>query len=80
MSTSKVWLRRLSARDFRNFEKLDLAIPESGLAIIGENGQGKTNLLESIYYLQVLRSVRGARENLVAIARTLPHALALLNE
>ncbi|HZJ01511.1 MAG TPA: DNA replication and repair protein RecF [Gemmatimonadaceae bacterium] len=62
MSTSKVWLRRLSARDFRNFEKLDLDIPESGLAIIGENGQGKTNLLESIYYLQVLRSVRGARD------------------
>ncbi len=62
MSTSKVWLRRLSARDFRNFAKLDLEIPESGLAIIGENGQGKTNLLESIYYLQVLRSVRGARD------------------
>src|SRR4029078_12822537 len=62
VSTSKVWLRRLSARDFRNFEKLDLAIPESGLAIIREKGQGKTNLLEAIYYMQVLRSVRGARD------------------
>lgn len=62
MSEAQVWLRRLSARDFRNFEKLDLELPESGIAIIGENGQGKTNLLESIYYLQVLRSVRGARD------------------
>ena len=62
MSNQKVWLRRLSARDFRNFEKLDLHLPESGIAVIGENGQGKTNLLESIYYLQVLRSVRGARD------------------
>ncbi len=62
MSDSRVWLRRLSARDFRNLEKLDLDLPESGLAIIGENGQGKTNVLESIYYLQVLRSVRGARD------------------
>jgi DNA replication and repair protein RecF len=62
VSVERVWLRRLSARDFRNFEKLDLDFPEMGLAIIGENGQGKTNLLESIYYLQVLRSVRGARD------------------
>ena len=62
MSEAKVWLRRISARAFRNLVRLDLELPESGLAIIGENGQGKTNLLESIYYLQVLRSVRGARD------------------
>ncbi len=62
MSEGHVWLRRLSCRDFRNFERLDLELPPAGVAIIGENGQGKTNLLESIYYLQVLRSVRGARD------------------
>ncbi len=62
MSGERVWLKRFSARDFRNFERLDLELPESGLAIIGENGQGKTNLLEGIYYLQVLRSVRGTRD------------------
>ena len=62
MSEGHVWLERLSARDFRNFEHLDLELPVSGLAVIGENGQGKTNLLEAIYYLQVLRSVRGARD------------------
>jgi DNA replication and repair protein RecF len=62
VTEAQVWLRRISARDFRNFEKLDLDIPSAGLAIIGENGQGKTNLLESIYYMQVLRSVRGARD------------------
>lgn len=62
MSEARAWLRRISARDFRNFVRLDLDLPEAGLALIGENGQGKTNLLESIYYLQVLRSVRGARD------------------
>ena len=62
MTAEQVWLQRISARDFRNFERLDLELPENGLAVIGENGQGKTNLLESIYYLQVLRSVRGARD------------------
>jgi DNA replication and repair protein RecF len=62
VSESHIWLKHLACRDFRNFERLDLEIPQPGLAIIGENGQGKTNLLESIYYMQVLRSVRGARD------------------
>ena len=62
MSEGHVRLRRLSARDFRNLERLDLEVPDGGLAIIGDNGQGKTNLLEAIYYLQILRSVRGARD------------------
>ena len=62
MTEEHAGLSRLSCRDFRNFEKLDIAFPESGLAIIGENGQGKTTLFEAIYYMQVLRSVRGARD------------------
>ena len=52
----------LSLRDFRNFERLELEIPDSGFVLVGENGQGKTNLLESIYYLSLLRSVRGTRD------------------
>jgi len=55
-------LDALSIRDFRNLERIELAVPPDGLLLIGENGQGKTNLLEAIYYLQVLRSVRGARD------------------
>lgn len=57
----------LSLRDFRNFERLELEFPEPGLVLIGENGQGKTNLLESAYYLSLLRSVRGTRD--VDVAR-----------
>jgi DNA replication and repair protein RecF len=30
--------------------------------VVGENGQGKTNLLEAIHYLQLMRSSRGARD------------------
>ena len=55
-------LSRLSVRDFRNLAHVDLALPAEGFVLIGENGQGKTNLLESIYYLQILRSARGARD------------------
>jgi DNA replication and repair protein RecF len=59
---ARVWLRRLATRDFRNLGRLDLALPPEGIAVIGDNGQGKTNLLEAIYYLQLLRSMRGARD------------------
>jgi len=52
----------LAFRDFRNFAQLALTLPESGMAIIGDNGQGKTNLLEGVYYFSLLRSVRGARD------------------
>ena len=62
-SDARVWLRSVSIREFRNLGRLDLAFPPDGIAIIGDNGQGKTNLLEAIYYLQLLRSMRGARDN-----------------
>lgn len=55
-------LSRLVARDFRNFTALDLEIPTTGLAIVGNNGQGKSNLLEAVAYLSLLRSIRGARD------------------
>jgi DNA replication and repair protein RecF len=32
------------------------------MVIIGDNGHGKTNFLEAIYYLELFRSVRGARD------------------
>ena len=62
-AAARVWLRSVSIRDFRNLGRLDLAFPPDGIAVIGDNGQGKTNLLEAIYYLQLLRSMRGARDN-----------------
>lgn len=55
-------IETLTLRDFRNFERLELAVPAAGLAIVGENGHGKTNLLEAMYYFSLLRSARGARD------------------
>lgn len=62
MTVPAVRLTALALRDFRNFPRLDLTLPDEGLVVVGENGHGKTNLLEAIYYLQLLRSVRGARD------------------
>ncbi|HET9441046.1 MAG TPA: DNA replication and repair protein RecF [Longimicrobiales bacterium] len=55
-------LASLRLRQFRNFEELELNFPRAGVAIIGENGSGKSNLLESIYYLEIFRSFRGAAD------------------
>lgn len=50
----------ISLLNFRNLADAKLEIPRSGAVLIGENGHGKTNFLEALYYLQLLRSFRGA--------------------
>ena len=62
ISEPRIRLASIAIRDFRNLERVDLELPEDGVALIGDNGHGKTNLLEAIYYLQILRSIRDARD------------------
>jgi DNA replication and repair protein RecF len=62
MPIASARLQSIAVRDFRNLARADLGLPPEGLVVIGENGQGKTNLLEAIYYLELFRSVRGARD------------------
>lgn len=50
----------LRLRHFRNLGEQELSFPPEGVAIIGSNAQGKTNLLEAVYYLETFRSFRGA--------------------
>ena len=59
---TRVALERVDIRDFRNIERAEMEIPADGIAIVGDNGHGKTNLLEAIAYLQLLRSLRGVRD------------------
>jgi DNA replication and repair protein RecF len=53
-------LRTISLRDFRSYPELDLEFPDGLTCVIGENGIGKTNLLEAIGYLIHLKSFRAA--------------------
>ncbi len=48
----------ISLRKFRNFEKENMIFHPKTTVLIGDNGQGKTNLLESIYFLTMGRSFR----------------------
>jgi DNA replication and repair protein RecF len=57
-----VRLSGLAIRHFRNLGSQELELPSEGVALIGDNAQGKSNFLEAIYYLETLRSFRGARD------------------
>lgn len=52
-------LAHLRLRDFRNYARLDLDFAPGFHLLIGDNAQGKTNILEAIYLLATLRSFRG---------------------
>lgn len=50
---------RLRFASFRNLEDAELSTQAERIFLIGENGQGKTNFLEAIYYLCYGASFRG---------------------
>jgi DNA replication and repair protein RecF len=54
-----VQLARIRLRDFRNYARLDAEFSHGFHLVLGDNAQGKTNLLEAIYLLATLRSFRG---------------------
>jgi DNA replication and repair protein RecF len=49
-------LRTLSLVNFKNYEQLDLPLCEKINCFVGENGVGKTNLLDAIHYLALCKS------------------------
>lgn len=49
-------LQRLSLINFRNYEQTDLELDPSFNAFVGDNGSGKTNLLDAIHYLALCKS------------------------
>src|SRR5437870_2922006 len=49
-------------RDFRNHEHTRLEVPEGLVVAVGDNGEGKSNLLEGMYYLLAVASSRVATD------------------
>lgn len=52
-------LAHLRLRDFRNYGRLDVDFTPGFHVLLGDNAQGKTNILEAIYLMATLRSFRG---------------------
>lgn len=53
---------RITLSAYRNYCELDLDTDADLCVFVGENAQGKTNLLEAIYYLATARSFRTLRD------------------
>ncbi|WP_143790565.1 AAA family ATPase, partial [Oenococcus oeni] len=53
-----MFLNSLKLKDFRNYKSLQVDFSNSINVLIGDNAQGKTNLLEAIYILSMARSHR----------------------
>ena len=52
-------LAHLRLRDFRNYTRLDADFAAGFHLLLGDNAQGKTNILEAVYLMATLRSFRG---------------------
>lgn len=54
-------LNQIRLTDFRNYGSCRIDFHSGMNCFTGQNGQGKTNLLEAVYYLSLLRSFRTSR-------------------
>ncbi|MCB8934652.1 MAG: DNA replication/repair protein RecF [Candidatus Promineofilum sp.] len=59
---SSMQVRRLSLTNFRNYSRLELDLPGGVILLHGDNAQGKTNLLEAIYFLATTRSPHASQD------------------
>lgn len=58
-----MYLKTLNVQNFRNYENLNIELGKKINIIVGNNAQGKTNLLESIYVLALTKSHRSFIDN-----------------
>src|SRR5699024_1973440 len=57
-----MFLQSIQLKNYRNYEKAEAAFSPGMNVFIGENAQGKTNLMESIYVLAMTRSHRTSND------------------
>lgn len=57
-----MYIHQLTLKNYRNYEDLNLTFDDKINVIIGENAQGKTNLMEAIYVLGFSKSYRTPRD------------------
>ena len=77
ITQEKSGVTRLTLSDFRNYRSLRIEAEIAPIIITGENGSGKTNILEAISFLTPGRGLRSAK--LADIKRILPPEEEILN-
>lgn len=51
-------IKKIKLKNYRNCKEIELDLNSKKILIIGKNAQGKTNILESIYFISTLKSQR----------------------
>lgn len=51
-----MWLEKINLLNFKNYQELEIQFSKQINSFVGENGSGKTNLLDAIYYLSLTKS------------------------
>ena len=73
-----MFLNHLSLTNFRSYRQLEIQLPPPVALFQGDNGQGKTNLLEAVYFLATTRSLRAGSDreliNWFALEEPIPFA------
>ncbi len=57
-----MWINHLSLKNFRSYDELELALEPGVTIFLGRNGEGKTNIVESLLYLAFLSSHRTSND------------------
>ncbi|WP_338471236.1 DNA replication/repair protein RecF [Niallia sp. XMNu-256] len=57
-----MFIKELELKDYRNYEKLQVSFENKVNVFLGENAQGKTNIMESIYVLAMAKSHRTSND------------------
>ena len=58
-----MYIEKLTLKNFRNYENLELDFDDKVNLITGKNAQGKTNLIESLYLTSIGRSFRTSHDS-----------------
>lgn len=58
-----MFIRSVELKNYRNYKDLSLEFSKDKILLIGKNAQGKTNLLEAVYYLSCLNSARAKTDS-----------------
>ena len=56
-------IKKIRLKNFRNYEEQEILLSENVNVFYGNNAQGKTNILEALYFCALGRSFRTFKEN-----------------
>ena len=57
-----MWIEKIKLENFRNYENQEIILNKNMNIFYGENAQGKTNIIEAIFFVSIGKSFRTKKE------------------